>query len=115
MRIIREHTGENPDRICHVVEMSHASDRAQATILSGIDEDFLSWFYIAPGCEVNDTERQLLDLARQLIGADAWAIVQVSAIQNREVVERLGLKVVESYQNIAHDPSKLDVYLARTV
>lgn len=116
MLIIREHDGEEMDRICHVTRHTNTGMPVPAEPeLVGIDEDYLAWIYIAPGYEDAETSRKLLHLARTLIGPDTWAVVQAGSALNRELLEAMGLSIVESYENQASAPSGINVHLIRTV
>ena len=119
MHIIREHKEEDPGRICHIAHLQNPEVSVrQDDALVGIDEDFLAWLYIAPGYEESERGRQFLDLARQLLGAHACAVVTIAkagAGEDEDVLETVGLEVVESYENKAPAPSGLSVHLARTV
>jgi hypothetical protein len=45
--------------------------RVTEQAITAIDEDKLSWFYIAPGYEEDATTRALVDFALELIGPQA--------------------------------------------
>jgi hypothetical protein len=119
MRIIREHKEEDPGRICHITQGQNSRIVApQEDALIGIDEDFLAWLYIAPGYEESERGRGLLDLARQWLGPDAWAVVmmaQVHTEQDQNILEAMGLEVIESYENAAPASAGISVHLARTL
>ncbi len=119
MYIIREHAEENPSRICHICTGQDVRNIAsQSDALVGIDEEFLAWLYIAPGYEESEQSRQLLELARRLIGPDAWAVVSLGrgdAEQNEDILTSMGLQVIESYENTAPASDGISVHLTRTV
>jgi hypothetical protein len=119
MHIIREHEEENPARICHIYQGHDIGNVAsQRDALVGIDEDFLAWLYIAPGYEDSETSRRLLELARGLIGPDAWAVVSLGhgdAEQDADILTAMGLQVIESYENSAPAAGGISVHLTRTV
>jgi hypothetical protein len=119
MHIIREHKEEDPGRICHITHLSGLEVSVpQDDALVGIDEDFLAWLYIAPGYEESERGRQFLDLARQLLGSHAWAVVTIATAgpgEDEDVLETVGLEVVESYKNTAPASAGVSVHLARTV
>ncbi len=116
MKIIREHVGETPERICHTLELpaNGCGDKADDIVVA-IDEDFLSWFYIAPGAPLSSTSLRLLELARSLIGPGAWAVVQVRDVDDPSWMADAGLCKIESYPNAAHHPTAVNVYVVQVM
>jgi hypothetical protein len=115
MHIIREHKEENPSRICYVYETQSSEPTTPAEdALIAIDEDFLAWLYIAPGYEESERSRQLLDLARQLLGPQAWAVVAIAG-RDQDMLSTMGLQVIESYENTAPASREISMHLTRTM
>ncbi len=114
MRIVREHVGETPERICHVLEFPEdgCSEPAEELVIA-LDEDFLSWFYIAPGAPLTSMSRHLLTFARDLIGPGAWAVVQIHGHEERSLFTDMGLCVVESFVNQARHPLAVNVHVTQ--
>jgi len=79
-----------------------------------LDESALAWFYIAPGCEGSDWCRRLLKLAQELLGPEAWIVLQAADEQCEALCHELGLRVIESYLNEASSPLGVSLHLGQT-
>ncbi|MGC9468054.1 MAG: hypothetical protein ACP5HS_05655 [Anaerolineae bacterium] len=116
MIIIREHEDESVDRICHIHQsMEQRGATLEEHRLYGIDEAFLAWIYVAPGYEGRESTQRLLALARSLIGANAWAVVQAAEAVNDALCREFGFRVVEIYRSDTVDPSGVSVRVTRTI
>ena len=114
MKITKEHVGEAPERICHTLKLAeHRCGNLADDVVVAIDEDFLSWFYIAPDAPLSSTSLRLLALARSLLGPGAWAVVQVREVDEPAWMAEVGLCSIESYRNEAHHPMGVNVHLAQ--
>jgi hypothetical protein len=114
MKITREHAGEAPERICHTLELAASGpDEPAEDIVVAIDEDFLSWFYVAPGSPLSSMSQRLLAFARDLIGPGAWAVVQAQDDVDGSLFTDTGLCVLESYLDEAHHPLGVNVHVAQ--
>jgi len=108
----KEDTRERTSRICEPAQ--HGQNCAQDDGTIGIDESRLAWFYVAPGCADTESCRRLLTLARDLLGPNAWAVLQVSDTEYQPLCGDLGLRVVESFRNDATGSSSVSVHIVRT-
>jgi hypothetical protein len=116
MRIIREYENESPIRICHFLRVSpYQSEGLKDDIVVGIDEEFLAWFYVAPSAELSQRSLEMLNLARELIGCGAWAVLQTQGDTDQELLSDIGLRVVESYEDESGDPRSVSVHVVQTV
>lgn len=114
MIIRREYPDEELERICHVVEHTAADVNGVDQIdLVAIDEDHLSWFYIAPGSELSALGRQLLTLACDLLGSGYWAVVQTHDLDPRALINRGCCHVVESYVDMADSSGSINVHIVQ--
>jgi len=113
MRIKLEHTDERLDRICHIIEVTDRAGRNGQSVreLVAIDEDRLSWFYIAPGSDLSPLAESLLVTACELLGTGYWAIVQAHAIDGGDLLRRCGWHIRESYVDSAGSPCSVDVHI----
>jgi hypothetical protein len=115
MKIIRDYDNESPMRICHIVEnLPGNGGDANAGAIVGIDEEYLAWFYIAPGEPLSRTSLTMLAFAQDLIGPGAWAVLQARDDTSRALVRDLALHVVESYRDATEDPSGVSVHIVQT-
>lgn len=121
MMLICEHNEDSRERTYRMCEPAPsdwlaAQDRGVtgAQEVVGIDESDLAWFYIAPGCEDRESCRRLLEMARTLLGPDAWAVMQISDEHTRALCRELGFHVVASYPNEADHPDGVSVHLVQT-
>lgn len=114
MIITREYPDERLDRVCYVLERE-AEDVESANHIDivAIDEDHLSWFYVAPGCELSALSRQLLTSACDLLGQRFWAVVQSHDPDPRDVIDRARLRVVESFVDAAESSGSINVYIVQ--
>jgi hypothetical protein len=80
----------------------------------GIDENALAWFYIAPGYDQDEATQELIHSALELIGPQAWTVIQAAEQDSAALCEASGLRIVESYLNQAPEPLGVSVHLART-
>jgi len=115
MILIHEHQENNLERRSSI--SGHApQDRNQAQNHRsiGIDESGLAWFYVAPGCGDSESCRRLLAFARDLLGPNAWAVLQAGDAQCHALCRELGLRIVESYENEATGPFGLSVHIVQT-
>lgn len=116
MKIIREYDNENPLRICHILQnVPYHGDTSNGETVVGIDEEYLAWFYIAPGEPLSQSSRDALALARELLRPGAWAVVQGQDQESRSLLSSFGLQVVESYQNAADDPDGISVHIVQAL
>ena len=116
MKIIREYDNENPLRICHILQnVPYYGDTSYAETVVGIDEEYLAWFYIAPGEPLSQSSRDALALARELLRPGAWAVVQAQVEGSRSLLSNFGLQVVESYENAADDPDGISVHIVQAL
>ncbi|MBN1247018.1 MAG: hypothetical protein JXC32_05130 [Anaerolineae bacterium] len=115
MILICERDAQTLERICEICDIAPGyTESAREMMPMGIDERNLAWFYVAPGYENETTSRQLLAFARDLIGPNAWAVVQASDAAGRRLCSELGLKIVASYANQAEEPSGISVHVVTT-
>ena len=115
MMLIRKHkedTRKRAGRVCQPGQ--HGQNYAQNDGIIGIDESTLAWFYIAPGCADTEFCRRLLTLARDLLGPNAWVVLQACDTQYQALCRELGLRVVESYPNDTPGSSGVSVHIVRT-
>ena len=75
----------------------------------------LAWFYIAPGCADTESCRRLLTFARDLLGPNAWAVLQSGDAQCHALCRELGLRVVASYLNEADGSSSVSAHIVQTI
>ncbi len=116
MKIIREHYEERLERICHIFEPAgwyQVGASVNGTAIA-IDEDLLAWFYIAPGYEDREMGRRLLHWALDLLGAQAWAVVQARESVVRALVESTNTFILESYPDEAPGSTGISAYLVQT-
>ncbi len=115
MMLIREHIGDNLERtgpVCVPARQGQCHTPSDEFI--HIDESDLAWFYVAPGCQDTESCRRLLTLARDLIGPNAWAVLQVGNAQCHALGRELGLRIVASYRNEADGSSGVSVHVVQT-
>jgi hypothetical protein len=115
MLLICEHDKGTLERTCHICEAAAgSSDPVQERIPVGIDENELAWLYIAPGYENEMVSKELLAFARDLIGPNAWAVLQISEAAGQILCEELGLRIVASYVNQTDTRTGISVHLVKT-
>jgi hypothetical protein len=115
MILIREHIDDSLERTGRVCEPARQGQgHAQNVGIIDIDESDLAWFYIAPGCGDTGSCRRLLTLARDLIGPNAWAVIQADDAGCQTLCRELGLRVVASYLNEADGSSGVSVHIVQT-
>ncbi len=113
MRIRLEHTDERLDRICHLIEETSRTDRNGQSVreLVAIDEDRLSWFYIAPGSELSPLAQSLLVSACELLGPGYWAVLQAHGVDAGVLLGKCRWHIRESYADSAESPFSIDVHI----
>jgi len=116
MKIIREHDNESPERICHVLKVApYSGDVAQEDVIVAIDEEYLAWFYVAPGEPLSQTSLEMLAFARELIGCGAWVVLQAHNDTSQPLLNGIGLRIVESYHDEGNDPESVSVHVVQAV
>ncbi|MCU0519584.1 MAG: hypothetical protein MUF84_02670 [Anaerolineae bacterium] len=109
-----EYADERPDRICHVVQRGVGSgDDIRQHEHVAIDEDHLSWFYVAPGTELSALSLRLLALARDLLGPGYWAVMQVHELGRGDLLGTCRCHVLESYVDGAESPVSISVHIVQ--
>lgn len=115
MILICEQDETTLERTCQICEAElKASELSRERTSVGIDENDLAWFYIAPGYENKTMSRAVLAFARDLIGPNAWAVVQASDAESHRLCSDLGLHIVASYANQAEASSGITVHVVHT-
>jgi hypothetical protein len=115
MILVREQQENNLKRRAGIPgHRLQGQNHAQNVGIIDIDESGLSWFYIAPGCADTESCRRLLTFARDLLGPNAWAVLQAGDAQCHALCRELGLRIVESYENEADAPSGVSVHIVQT-
>jgi ribosomal protein S18 acetylase RimI-like enzyme len=115
MILICEHSDEQLERLCYACESKTINDEDNTEkAMIGIDEQNLAWFYIAPEYRDREISQQLVRLALDLIGPEAWAVVQTSGGTDHALFTETGLRVVESFENEADGEGGINVHLTQT-
>ena len=115
MILICEHDEQTLERTCHICDTDQRStEQAREKMPVGIDETDLAWFYVAPGYENETMSRKLLTFARDLIGPNAWAVIQASEAGGLRLCSELGLKIVASYANQSETQTGISVHVVTT-
>ena len=121
MKIIRERNEERAERICHVLELGNPAQSDEAlqgeaaadNVAIAIDEDLLSWLYIAPGYEARENVLDLLRWALELLGPKAWALIQAREGAAQRLLEGSDAEILESFPNGAPGPAGISAYLVQ--
>jgi hypothetical protein len=80
----------------------------------GIDENNLAWFYIAPEYQDREISQKLVRWALDLIGPEAWAVIQTNGSTDHALFTEAGLRIVESFENEADHAAGISVHIAQT-
>lgn len=87
------------------LEDFHSSEKFVACIgrqvvgFVGIDEALLSWLYVDPAYFGYGIGRELLTLALDLAGTNAWTIVLAGNTRARKLYEREGFQIVRTFED----------------